>query len=385
MRRTRRTGPVALGLLALLLAVAGCTNADDQPDNAASPGEQPSLASGSPSGTPPAAASPTSPGTPAAAGTTKATPASAPLTWTPLPGDTSDTVSTNGTWTLRVGQDGGWWSLGRRSGGSESVKRTNAPAGFQVADAQLSDDVAVVVYGDPDGKKQQRAVITTLSSGKVRTLGRTSDLPPSTDGSWALDGTTLWHATDHAGSYCLASTDLGTMTSKLGWCAPALHGFTNVLAAGGQTSMMTFDNQQPSCRTVVTVSGTQTSPYPDVPKCKGAEGAVLGTGSTASRIWSMVPNENRYQQVHVYASTATGVVDLGLGVNSTLTVCGSAAYWARDKAGTAPAALMRWDGARLTVAYESKGFLGQPLCAGRVLSILDSSDSGDQQLSATVS
>lgn len=374
-------------LVVLAATAAGCTKADDQPGDAASPGEQPSLASSSPSGTPSAAttSAPASPTQPAATGTTTATATSAPLHWKALPGAAGDTVSTNGTWTLTVGQQGDWWSLGRTSAESGSAKRTSAPAGLEVTDTQLSDTTAVVVYSDPDGNKRQRAVITALAGGKVTTLDKTSDLPPSTDGSWSLDGTTLWHATDHAGAYCLAATDVTTMTSTLGWCAPARHGFTNVLAADGQTSMMTFDDQQPSCRTVVTVSGTQTSPYADVPRCKGAEGAVLGTGQAATRVWSVVPNEHRYQQVHVYASTATGMVDLGLGVNSTLTVCGAAAYWARDAAGATPAALMRWDGSHLTLAYQAKGFLGQPLCAGHVLSIVDSGDSGDRQFSATVS
>ena len=99
----------------------------------------------------------------------------------------------------------------------------------------------------------------------------------------------------------------------------------------------------------------------------------------------MVPKEHRYQRVHLYASTSAGVADLGLGVNSTLTVCGSAAYWARDASGSTPAALMRWDGSHLSVAYQTKGFLGQPLCGGTMLTIVESGDNGDRQLSAPVS
>jgi hypothetical protein len=366
---------------AIALALSGCTSSADQPHTASPPQQQPSV-DASPSGTPSADASATSSPTPGTTGTAPARPTTALLHWTPLPGSAADTVLSNGAWTLSVGQDGDWWSLGH---GAAPGKRTKVPDGLQVATAQMSDDVAVVVYADPDGAKPQRALVTSLRSQHLTTLDRSSRLPPSTDGSWALDGTTLWYATDHAGAYCLASADLGTGKSTLGWCAPARHGFTNIVAAGGQTSMMTFDDSQPSCRTVVSVSGTRTSPYPDVPACKGAQGAVLGAGQDASRIWSMVPDEHRYQQVHVYASTHNGVADLGLGVNSTLTVCGSAAYWARDATGSSPAALMRWDGSRLSIAYQAKGFLGQPLCAGHVLSIVDSSDSGDRQLSARVS
>jgi hypothetical protein len=144
--------------------------------------------------------------------------------------------------------------------------------------------------------------------------------------------------------------------------------------------MMTFDDSQPSCRTVVSVTGTEVTPYPGVTACKGAEGAMLPGGS---RIWSVVPDEHRYQQVDVYASTGAGTADLGPGVNSTLTLCGGAAYWARDAGSGAPAALMRWDGTRLTHAYLAKGFLGQPTCADGHLTIVDSTDSGDRQLTAT--
>lgn len=381
MRGIRRTAVASVAMLALAVGLTACTNSDDEPENAASPGTQPSAASSSSVTTP--GDSGTVSGVPSASGTTTATVASAPLSWTKLPGDGSDTITSNGTWTLTVSQDNDWWSLGRGSAGV--AKQTDAPAGLAITDALLSDDYAVVVYGDADGSKQQRAAVTALANGTVSTIDRHSELPPSTDGSWALDGSTLWHATDHDGAYCLASADLSSGASTLGWCAPERQGFTNIVAAGGQTSMMTFDDSQPSCRTVVTVSGTQTTSYPDVPQCKGAEGAVLGSREATSTVWSTVPNEHRYQQVHLYASTAGGVVDLGLGVNSTLTVCGAAAYWARDAASGTPAALMRWDGSRLSVAYESKGFLGKPLCGGRTLSILDTSDSGDEQLSATVS
>jgi hypothetical protein len=146
--------------------------------------------------------------------------------------------------------------------------------------------------------------------------------------------------------------------------------------------MLTFDSGQPSCRTVVTVAGTQTTPFPGVPECKGAQGALLPSGS----VWSVVPNEHQYQRVHVYATTANGVVDLGPGTNSTMTVCGDSVFWSRDAQGQGGKAdLMRWDGSTLTIAYESNAgsaFLGVPLCADDVLSIYSSADGGDQQVSA---
>lgn len=383
MRGVRRTALVSFAGLALIATAASGCGSGSSNDATPTP-----AATGSATASSPAASSATGSSsgsaslTPSGAGTTTATPTFEPLDWTKLPGDGSDPVTADGPWSLTVDQDGGWWSLGK---GTAKTEQTPAPQGLKVVDTRLDDDWAVAVYGDENGKKPQQAAVTSLASGKTFTIDESSDLPPSTDGSWALDGDTLWHATDHGDSYCLAATDLASRKSTLGPCVdPSDHGFTNVVAAGGTTSMMTFDDQQPSCRTIVTVSGTTTTPYPGVAPCKGAQGAVLGSGGGASRIWSVVPNENRYQQVRVYASTAGGVVDLGLGMNSSLVVCGSAAYWARDAAGSTPAAIMRWDGSKESEVYESKGFLGQPLCAGHTLSILDSSDSGNQELRATV-
>lgn len=383
----RKRTVAAATIAAAALLISGCGSSGNKAGNTAG-NTASNTAGGQPTSSPSvgtssaaeSSASASAPGTPAAGGTTTATPTTSLLKWTKLPGDPTNTVTTNGTWTLTVAQEGGWWSLGRGSG---TAKQTHAPAGLEVEDATLSDDWAVVVYGDENGNKPQQAVITKLSSGKVTRLDKSSDLPPAA-GSWSLDGSTLWHATTHAGAYCLASTDLATGKGTLSWCAPPRHGFTNVLAVDGQTSMMTFDDKQPSCRTVVTVDGTTTTPYPGVPACKGAEGALLTSTASIGRIWSVVPNENHYQQVHMYGATDAGSYDLGDGVNGTLTVCGSAAYWARDVSGSTPAALMRWDGSHLSVVYQSKGFLGQPQCAGDHLTVLDTTDNGATQLTATV-
>jgi len=381
MRRSTLAAAASFATVALL--VSGCGSSGN--DAGGQPSPSPSTATAMEPSAPSSAATSASgstPGAPVAGGTTKATPTTSLLKWTKLSGDPNDTVTTNGTWTLTVAQEGGWWSLGHGNG---TAKETHAPAGLEVQDATLSDDWAVVVYGDENGNKPQRAVVTALSSGKVTTIDKSSDLPPASDGSWALDGSTLWHATIHAGAYCLASTDLTSGTSKLSWCAPARHGFTNVLSVDGQTSMMTFDDKQPSCRTIVTVSGRTTTPYPGVQACKGAQGALLTSTAKIGRIWSVVPNENRYQQVHMYGATDAGTQDLGLGVNGTLTVCGSAAYWSRDVSGSTPAALMRWDGSQLSVVYQSKGFLGAPQCAGHQLTVLDTTDNSAAQLTAHVS
>jgi len=390
MQRVRRAAAASLAAAALAVAVSGCTNTADQPENATTPGQQPSVATTpgtSPETSPGTSA--TSAGTPGAGSTTTATPTTALLHWTPLPGNPANTITTNGTQTLTVGERGDWWSL--------DARRTTAPHGLRVMKAGLNGSYAVIVYGNDSetgndaGTKGQVAIVTTLATGRRSTLGPTSEVPPASDGSWSLFGTTLWYATGGQGKgqpYCLASADLASGHQSVGWCADAHHGFTNIMAADGPTSMMTFDDARPtSCRTLVTVSdsGKEITPLPGVPACLGSQAVTLGAGT----VWSIVPNAHRYQQVHVYASAADGAVDgaidLGLGVNGTLTMCGGAVYWARDAANGTPAALMRWDGSALSVAYQSHGFLGQPLCAGDVLSIADSSDNGTRQLSAKVS
>ena len=50
---------------------------------------------------------------------------------------------------------------------------------------------------------------------------------------------------------------------------------------------------------------------------------------------------------------------------------------------------MRWDGATLSVAYESdsqgNAFLGRPECADGILTISSFGEDGDEQVSASVS
>jgi hypothetical protein len=148
--------------------------------------------------------------------------------------------------------------------------------------------------------------------------------------------------------------------------------------------MLTFDDHHPSCRTVVTVTGTTTTPFSGVPACRGAEGALLGDGA----VWSVVPNERRYEQVEVYARTADGLYRLGPGVNGTMTRCGDAVYWASDPTtDRGRGTLMRWDGRRLAVVYESgagAAVVSEPVCAGSVLTVSSESDAGSEQVSATL-
>lgn len=385
----RRTAGGLLAAIALT-AVAGCTGSDDQPENAAAPQPEPSVASSSAPATPSPTASASASQTPSAGGTTTASPTTALLAWKPLPGDPADTITTNGRWTLTIAADGRSWRLTPAGKGPGRTFGASAPHGERIMKAGLNGSFAVVVYGTEAGTRPETAAVTDLGRQRTSTIDAADDAAPASDTSWSLYGTHLWYATGGQGGtpYCLASADLDTGRSAVGWCADAHHGFTNIMAADGPTAMMTFDDARPtSCRTLVTVSGEaqrpgkEITPVPGVPACKGSQAVALA-GST---VWSMVPDEHRYQQIHVYASASDGgVTDLGLGVNNTLARCGDSIFWAKNATGSAPAALMRWDGSALTTAYETKGFLGQPLCAGDRINIAESGTARDRQLTATV-
>lgn len=379
MQAVRRpAAAVALTLVAVAGVLSSCSSSSDQPSNAAAPDEQASAATSPAAGSSAPADGASADSSPAAGGTTTATPQKQPLDWTTLSHSTYPVV-TNGSWTLAITKKGRAWSLGAAG---KAAHTTAAPAGLKVLDVQLSDSYAVAVYGDEQMRKPQRVAVTDLTSGKVRAIDASSTLPPAAEGSYALDGSTLWRPTEKGHAFCLASTDLSSGSSTLGWCAPKNGGWTNVIAGGGKTSLLAFDDAQPSCRTVVSVAGAKATPYPGVPPCHGAEGADLGDAGT---VWAIVPNEKRYQQTHVYATAGSATTDLGLGVNGTLALCGGAAYWSRDATGSSPAALMRWDGSTLSTAYETDGYLGKPLCGGDTLTVPVAGGDGTTQLSATVS
>ena len=374
----RPTVAVALALVAFGGVLSGCSDSSDQPSDAASPGQQASVGvSPSVGGSTPSASMSASASAPATGGTVTATPAKQQLDWTEVSHSEYPVVA-SASWKLEVVQKGHAWSLAARG---KAAHTTQAPAGLKVLDVQMSDTYAVAVYGDEQMRKPQQVAVTDLATGKVTMIDASSPLPPTTEGSYALDGSTLWRPTRKGAEFCLATTDLSSGASTLSWCAPKNNGWTNVIASAGTASALAFDNGQPSCRTVVALAGGRATPYPGVPDCKGAEGADLGD---AGKVWAIVPSEQRYQQIHVYASGDGATTDLGLGVNGTLAVCGGAAYWSRDATGSAPAALMRWDGTTLSTVYETDGYLGKPLCASDTLTLPVSAGDGAQQLSAPV-
>jgi len=368
--------------LAGLLLVAGCADQDSVP-SAQPPGQ-------SPDPTPAATSEPT-PGlatdvpTPPAGGTPQRpvalSPTEALLDWRPVPGPTSATVTTNGTWTL---------SLDERSGKAElsGPASTATPPGVRgrVSDALLSEDWALVVHQDPREQDPATAVATNLADGTTTILDAdTPGAPTRSGGTWALDGDRAAYATTGPdGAYCLANADLSTGQASVLWCAPARSGFNAVHLGAAGDALLSFDDRQPSCRTVVSVSAAGTVPFEGVEACKGFEGAVTQDGA----IWSVVAKENRIEAAQFYARTPQGYFDLGAGTSGTLTPCGAATYFVQDPQGDDdPARLLRWADGVLSTAYASKAgrsFLAEPRCAGGVLSVSSFSEQGDEQVSAVV-
>jgi hypothetical protein len=380
MRRTTRY--VVPAVLALLLA--GCSDAERQPATetrtpSSSPSATEATQDGS-SGEPSPSAT-----TPAVAGGTADRPAVLPpatalLDWRRVPGPVDDTVTRGGGWTLTVDEEGSRADLeGPNGAGSWSS------AGERVSDTLLDEDYAVVVLQDKLEEDPSRAIVTDLASGDEFTLDGSSDLPTTNGGTWALGSGHLLHATIRKRSYCLASVDLATRTSTLGWCAPARHGFTDARISPAGDSLTTFDDSRPSCRTVARLDGIRTEPFPGVPDCHGSEGVLTGDGA----VWSVVPNERRIESSHFYARVGEGYFDLGPGSTGTLVWCGDAAYFSRDPQRRGEdAALMRWnaeDG--LSIAYESPGgeaFLPAPRCGGDTITVTALAQAGDEQVSARV-
>ena len=256
-----------------------------------------------------------------------------------------------------------------------------------MSDALLDDDWAVVVLQERTESRPNRALVTDLTTGDTFTVDGSSDVPTTNGGTWALGDGRLLHATigpDRA--YCVASVDLATRESTLGWCAPKRHGFNGAQVAPGGTSLMSFDAGRPSCRTLMEVDGTEATPFDGVDPCIAWDGLLTDDGV----VWSTISDERRIEKAHFYATTGGEQSDLGAGTAGSLVWCSGAAYFTRDPQNEGdPAALMRWsptDG--LAAVYESAGgraFLSQPRCGGDHLTITVVAEAGDEQVTAALS
>lgn len=353
--RAATVGPI-LGGLAAALVLAGCSAGEPEgpgTGTAGNPGSDPS------------------------------SPATTPLDWSPLPGSTRDTVTSNGEWTLTVAADNATATLE----GPGGTTTTRAGDRERVGDAFLTEDRAVLVLQDRQETRPARAVVVELDGGEEWEVGPGSEVPTTTGGTWATDGSTLVHATvTDEGRYCLTTVDLEARSSELGWCAPERHGFNGARVTDAGTTLMTFDDSRPSCRTVVTVRGAEVEPFVGVEECKAWDSLLLGEGT---EVWSVVPKENQVEAARLHARTDEGVVDLGPGTSGTLVGCGGAAWFVRDPQRDGdPARLMRWSpGAGLSVAYEttsSPAFLAPPRCGGDTLNLTALAEGGDEHVTASL-
>jgi hypothetical protein len=310
-------------------------------------------------------------------------PEQALLDWHPVPGSTKDVVTAGDRWTLTVTSGG---HSARLDGPHPRTIRAGAHA--SITDALLDGAHALVVSEDRLAEDPDVATVVDLRTGQATTLDRSSSPPTVVGGTWALGPETVVHATSgpHR-SYCVATVDLTTGQGSTGWCAEPRHGFSRAAVSGRTTTMMTFDDHRPSCRSLGQVSGADVTPLPGVTPCKGWDSALTGSGA----VWSVVPKERRIEAAHFYAHTAAGWYDLGPGTSGSLVTCGSSSYFTRDPGSrTDPATLMRWspDDAELSVVYASKGtgnaFLSPPRCGGARLTVTSFSQAGDEQVTTPI-
>lgn len=364
MRAPRLTPTLLLGLA---LALAGC--ADDDP------GSAPAASSTRTTETPPGGSATSSP-TPEPE--PEASPDAEALDWEPVPGPASATVTVGDGWTLtQTRRDA-------RLVGEDRVTVT-APDGHRISHALLDEGFAVVVAEDDRAARPDSATVVDLESGDRWQVDGRSDVPTTTGGTWALGEGRLLHATVEDGDYCLATVDLGDRSAEVSWCAPARHGFSDARITPAGTSLLTFDDSRPSCRTVVRVADGVV-PFTDVPECLGWDGLVLD----GAELWSVVPKATRVEEATFHVTADGETEDLGPGTSGSLTWCGEAAYFVRDpQRSVDPARLMAWSpGDGLRVAYETeatgRAFLGEPRCGGGRLTVSAFTAAGDEQVTAEV-
>ena len=369
-------------LLVTLLALAAAGCADEQSGVAEptptteSPGTEPgSTTSPSPSPTAPEGTDGGTAQDPVAVEAAKDL-----LEWRPS-GPVQTTVTVSGPWTLEVAGSAGE----ARLRGPEP-RTVSAPPRFQITDTLIDGEYAVVVAGDTLEQKPGVATVVDLATGRTRTVDGSSPVPTTNGGSWALGEGRLLHATiGPKRAYCLASVDLASGDSERLWCAEPRHGFNAAAITPAGTSLMTFDDKRPSCRTVASVAEDGLDPFEGVPDCRGWEGVATPDGA----VWSVVPDQRRVEQARMYARVGEEYYDLGPGTSGTLTWCSGAAYFARDpQRDGEPASILRWsDAGRLEIVYETTGrgpafVADQARCGGDALTVTTLARNGDSQVTA---
>ena len=377
-----RRALAALGSAVLLAGVlAGCT--DDEPRRAST--EPDSSPTRGPSSTPETEKTDEGEGDGPTGGSAEAPAGIEPTTnlleWTPVPGPATTTVTRSGRWTLTINEGGTRATL--RGPGRDAA--FVADSRQRISDGLIDGDWAAVVFQDEQETQPATAEIVGLGTGGDGfTVDASSEVPTTTGGTWALGEGMLVHPTlGPGGSYCLATVDLETRASERTWCAEKRHGFNGARITPSGTSLMTFDDQQPSCRTVVRVAGGDVAPFQGVEDCIGWEGVLTADGA----VWSVVPKQTRIEEANYYARVGDEYFDLGPGTSGTLAWCADAAYFAQDPLRDGdPARLLRWtiDGT-LEVVYETRGrgpaFLTEPRCGDDRITVTAIAESGDEQIS----
>jgi hypothetical protein len=387
---------------ALLLALAGCSSGDGADVADPTPAEATGTTAQSP------------PDSPTPGGGTRPTPLEPGvdlLDWQPVPGSVDDVVTVAGRWTLTVSADGARATL---DGPTPTTVR--AEDGHRISTAQIDDAHALVVSQDTREQRPATATLVDLDTGATSAVGGGSEVPTTTGGTWALAGDHAFYATYGGPSgraYCLASVDLASVdlasvdlasvdlvggSQQQVWCAPQRQGFSNARAgADGALSLLTFDDSQPSCRTLVSLAGANPddpdpdldpAPYADPTACKGWEGVTLDDAT----VWTEIPKESRIEQAVAYAAGPDGIVELGDATSGTLIACDGAAYFARDAGGGEPAKVLRWSPETgLDAVYRAPGgsgkgrdgFVVAPLrCGGDHLTLTALTSAGDEQVTA---
>ena len=135
--------------------------------------------------------------------------------------------------------------LGR---GGDSIEIDAGP-GRTISEVLMSEDWAVVVRQDRTETAPSEVVAVDLATGEQRDV---VSPPAASGGSWALTGGDLYYPTyGDGGAYCLATSALADGNGEDGWCAPGKTGFSGLTASEHGVGMMTFDDARPiACRTV---------------------------------------------------------------------------------------------------------------------------------------
>jgi hypothetical protein len=357
--------------LALLVALAGCSDTDG-PSTPAS-----SSTAGSPAAAP-------------AGGTVDdpsvIEPTEALLDWTPAGYEAASYVVRGDPWRGIVSDDRSAASVADSTESGEGVG-INAGPGQTISELLMSEDWAVVVKQDKAETAPSEVTVVDLATSEQAEL---TGPPAASGGSWALTGGDLYYPTygdDRA--YCLATSALADSNGEDGWCAPARSGFSGLTASEHGVGIMTFDDARPvACRTVNVLDGSGLpQPIEGPADCTAWDVAATADGA----VWSDVARPRRQEEAHFYASADDTYFDLGPGTTGTALPCGDSVFFVRDPQGDGePARLMRWtQGHTLEVAYESasvgNAFLGEPACAGGVLTLSSFGDQGDETVWASVS